>query len=518
MYHTPIFLTTFALAAIALCPIPALSARVLPDYPSQKEIPYSVRIVKPGDTLFKLFKQHWDGVARFNRLDERHLVAGMKIKVPRDLKAAAGWTPLTVFLESAAEKKQYLLIDIEEQFLGAYAFGKLQFSAPISSANLKCLDENGKEKTCVTPAGSFRVLALHRDHVSSVYEDAETGQNIPMPYAAMFFIEPTEKGSVAYWIHGGDLPGYPASHGCIRLRPTDAKKLFVWLGGNIRKSEIAWHKNGAPIDIVNNPAIHARQGDTAVIPIPEISPARNVKAVLEGKGAAQNSAIFLKNGMHFALLAVDIASAPGLYELKIYDADTNELVMQKKVAVDKGLFKKHISKEWNTRSLTPKELERIRKEKEELVPAYHDGIDRPLWQDSGFRLPIKVTQTTGKVTHPFGEIRINPKNKRSRIHRGTDIKAPQGFPIRAIAAGRVSHVGYDYFLEGNITVIDHGLGVFSTYLHQSKILVAVGATVAQGQIIGEVGKTGNANGPHLHFSVKINGSIVDPMKLIENVK
>jgi murein DD-endopeptidase MepM/ murein hydrolase activator NlpD len=138
----------------------------------------------------------------------------------------------------------------------------------------------------------------------------------------------------------------------------------------------------------------------------------------------------------------------------------------------------------------------------------------PLWQH-GTIDPIEKTDHTGLMTTPFGQIRMSPAQDWFRFHRGTDFQAPEGFPIRAIAAGKVAHLGHDYLLEGNITVIDHGLGVFSSYLHQSAFLVKVGDEVKKGDVIGRVGSTGNSNAPHLHLALKIGGAIVDPLQFIE---
>ena len=96
------------------------------------------------------------------------------------------------------------------------------------------------------------------------------------------------------------------------------------------------------------------------------------------------------------------------------------------------------------------------------------------------------------------------------MHEGIDIGAGSGTPIRAAAAGTVIHAGWlgGY---GNLVVIDHGGGVATAYGHQSSIAAGSGAFVAQGQVIGYVGSTGNSTGPHLHFEVRVNGAPQDPL-------
>jgi murein DD-endopeptidase MepM/ murein hydrolase activator NlpD len=114
-----------------------------------------------------------------------------------------------------------------------------------------------------------------------------------------------------------------------------------------------------------------------------------------------------------------------------------------------------------------------------------------------------IWPVNGPVTSPFGY-------RWGRLHAGIDIGVPYGTPIHAAAAGQVVIAGWvgGY---GNYTCIDHGGGLATCYGHQSSFAVGVGASVAQGQVIGYVGSTGHSFGAHLHFEVRINGSPVDPL-------
>ena len=105
--------------------------------------------------------------------------------------------------------------------------------------------------------------------------------------------------------------------------------------------------------------------------------------------------------------------------------------------------------------------------------------------------------------------RIHPIYGTPKFHAGEDIPAGYGAEILAAASGTVVTAGW-VSGYGNYTVIDHGGGMMTAYGHQSQILVSVGQTVTQGDLIGYVGSTGNSTGPHLHFEVYINGSTVDP--------
>ena len=99
------------------------------------------------------------------------------------------------------------------------------------------------------------------------------------------------------------------------------------------------------------------------------------------------------------------------------------------------------------------------------------------------------------------------------FHNGIDIAVNAGTPIIAAKAGRVIGAGYHYSM-GNHVIIDHGGGVYTVYMHASKLLVSVGQEVSRGETIALVGSTGMSTGPHLHFSVKINGAYVNPLKYV----
>jgi murein DD-endopeptidase MepM/ murein hydrolase activator NlpD len=117
---------------------------------------------------------------------------------------------------------------------------------------------------------------------------------------------------------------------------------------------------------------------------------------------------------------------------------------------------------------------------------------------SGFIWPV-----SGPVVSGFGM-------RWGRMHTGVDIAVGYGTPIHAAASGRVIYAGWmDGY--GNLVFVDHGGGISTGYAHQSRIAVANGQTVGQGDVIGYVGCTGHCFGPHLHFEVRVNGSPVDPL-------
>jgi hypothetical protein len=226
-------------------------------HPSDTTIPWECRKLKSGDTPLKLFGASWRDVLRFNRIDQRHFKAGASLKVPRNLATLAGFTPLPRDYPEAAEADKFILVDLAEQFLGAYEHGKLRFAFPIASG--------GAETP--TPSGDFRITAFDRDHDSSLYKIDNTDTPYPMHYGLRFYTNPEW---VAFWIHGRDVPGYPASHGCIGLYDEEMQKryykspskpvlqdittLYQWVvgtrsdGGNLTNL-----KNGPEVRIISSP-------------------------------------------------------------------------------------------------------------------------------------------------------------------------------------------------------------------------------------------------------------------------
>jgi murein DD-endopeptidase MepM/ murein hydrolase activator NlpD len=152
-------------------------------------------------------------------------------------------------------------------------------------------------------------------------------------------------------------------------------------------------------------------------------------------------------------------------------------------------------------------MERIRIEAQ-LTRTIYAGR-HPSWLGEGsFVLP-----TDGRVNPNFGRRRVFNDQPRSP-HSGVDISSPHGTPVKASNSGRVV-LARGLYYAGNTVIIDHGLGVFSIYLHFSRTLVEEGAFVSKGETIGEVGATGRVTGPHLHWSVRIRGSRVDPLSLLD---
>ena len=118
----------------------------------------------------------------------------------------------------------------------------------------------------------------------------------------------------------------------------------------------------------------------------------------------------------------------------------------------------------------------------------------------------------GWVTSGFGP-RVSPFTEKPAWHDGLDIGAAANAPVQAPAQGRVTSVGFDPKL-GNVVKLDHGFGIETLYGHLAKSLVKEGQRVKRGDVVGLVGSSGLATGPHLHYMVKVNGQTLDPTKYI----
>ncbi len=114
----------------------------------------------------------------------------------------------------------------------------------------------------------------------------------------------------------------------------------------------------------------------------------------------------------------------------------------------------------------------------------------------------------GPFSSPFGLRRFFNEQPR-RPHSGLDIAAAEGTPIQAAASGQIVNTG-DYFFNGNTVFIDHGQGMITMYCHMNSIAVKEEQKVNQGEVIGAVGMTGRVTGAHLHWSVIMNKTMVDP--------
>ena len=208
-----------------------------------------------------------------------------------------------------------------------------------------------------------------------------------------------------------------------------------------------------------------------------------------------------------ALVGLPLKIKLGIHKIKIVNQEGKKTYRE--FSVHKKDYKTtHITIK-NKRMVSPtkKDIERHYKEKPLITAALKTWTENDHVQ-THFSIPVE-----GRFSSIFGLKRIYNNQKRIRRHTGLDIAAPTGTLIKAPAKGTVIRTG-NYFFTGNTVFIDHGQGLISVYFHLNKTKVKAGQQLEQGDIIGTVGMTGRVSGPHLHWTISLNNTKVDPKLFI----
>ncbi len=221
--------------------------------------------------------------------------------------------------------------------------------------------------------------------------------------------------------------------------------------------------------------------------------------------------ITTSNGTHLALamLGTGMNAKPGVRSLKVRAnvAGKNQTCQKLVEIVSKKFPREALSVAPKMNKPPEKVLKRIKRELAAMKKALRTVSPEREWSVP-FHRPVE-----GVMLSRFGLHRTY-NNDTKRRHTGLDFRAPEGTAIEAIAAGKVVLVG-KFYLPGNTVVIDHGNGVVSMSMHLSEVLVSEGERVKRGQVFGRSGATGRVTGAHLHLSVSLQGTAVDPAALFE---
>ncbi|HZS54638.1 MAG TPA: M23 family metallopeptidase [Bryobacteraceae bacterium] len=209
------------------------------------------------------------------------------------------------------------------------------------------------------------------------------------------------------------------------------------------------------------------------------------------------------DGRPLGLMPVRVLEKPGDYPLELLDAN-GAVVRTLTVHVLNAHYpKQNVNMESSTAALKPSPGE------QETVTAFRDTASPERYWTDTLQLPVK-----GCLTSRFGVQRFVNGKPTGDFHGGLDQRGAAGTPIHAIAGGVVKIV-HDFNLRGGTVAIDHGQGVESIYMHMSKTAASEGAHVEAGEVIGYIGATGRANGPHLHWTLYVNGVIVNPVQWVK---
>ena len=240
-------------------------------------------------------------------------------------------------------------------------------------------------------------------------------------------------------------------------------------------------------------------GGIALLELPDYK--QGTKVYFDNKRIA----VFPYKESWVAMAGIGLSKKPGDYEFSIRRADG--LSLNTRVTVEyKKYDEQHLTIK-NKRKVNPnkQDSERIAAESQRKKKA------RKQYSETEPKVDF-IWPVTGRISSIFGLRRFFNEQER-RPHSGLDIAADEGTPVMAVADGTVVDTG-DFFFSGNMIYLDHGQGIISLYAHLSKISVKPGDIVKQGDIIGDVGQTGRVTGPHLHFAVYANQTLIDPMFML----
>ena len=198
-----------------------------------------------------------------------------------------------------------------------------------------------------------------------------------------------------------------------------------------------------------------------------------------------------------AIVGIPLTVKPGTQSISAGGRDLNFTVGHKKYPEQRITLK-------NQRQVNPNpaDLKRIDNELAIQIKAYRTFSPTT---PSNLLLDKPVN---GPLSSKFGVRRFFNGEERNP-HAGLDFAVPAGTPIKTPAAGKVILIG-NYFFNGNTVFVDHGQGFISMFCHMSKIDTQVGQQLARGDVVGRVGSTGRATGPHMHWNVSLNDARVDP--------
>jgi murein DD-endopeptidase MepM/ murein hydrolase activator NlpD len=210
------------------------------------------------------------------------------------------------------------------------------------------------------------------------------------------------------------------------------------------------------------------------------------------------------------LVGIDLDTMPGQYVVSVtaLDADGKAVAVEYPMTVAPKAFATRTLQVDEKYVSPPREaLARIQRESEK-VRAIFDAVSPEQYWTGPFVLPVP-----GRPISAFGKRSVYNGQPRSP-HAGTDFAGATGTPIKAPNAGKVVLAANLYY-SGNTIILDHGHGLYSYFGHMSAFSAHEGDTVATGDVVGKVGATGLVTGPHLHWSVRLAGTRVDPLSLVD---
>ena len=217
----------------------------------------------------------------------------------------------------------------------------------------------------------------------------------------------------------------------------------------------------------------------------------------------QRVMVHRQNKQWLAVVGIPLHTKPGQHEINVSIQNRKTYTIAFEVK-NKDYKNQYITLK-NKRQVNPNtmDLSRINKEKKQMKAVF------TTWRAQKEDLAPFIKPAQGPYSSPFGLRRFFNQQAR-KPHSGVDIAAPAGTKIIAPADGIISASG-DYFFNGKTVLLDHGQGLISMFCHMDTIRVKPGQLIKRGELLGTVGQTGRATGPHLHWSLSLNNARINPI-------
>ena len=281
--------------------------------------------------------------------------------------------------------------------------------------------------------------------------------------------------------------------------------LFLWLVASSVSAEVFPCKLGLTVELDTTQPI---QGQLLGVLVSSEAPLSTVTAGWGG----HNLHFWAENETTFkALLGIDLRRkpAPNLLSISAARVDGKRVSCAVPFAVHKGDFiVERLDVDRKYVALSEEDLARANRESAQLRDLFATITPEPLWTGA-FQSPVPGFKGSGN----FGKRRVFNNEPRSP-HSGEDYPAPAGTPILAPQRGRVV-LAENHFFSGNVVVVDHGVGLYTFHGHMRSFAVKAGDLVEAGDKLGEVGATGRVTGPHLHWTVRLAKTRVNPRDLLK---
>lgn len=258
--------------------------------------------------------------------------------------------------------------------------------------------------------------------------------------------------------------------------------------------QVSWHP------------LRPKIGDVAWVHVRSVSDA----AFVAGSVGDRSLLFFPYDDGQAALVGLDLETKPGTlgWRIAVQEPGRQVRLAEGSLPVGRRDFTvQRLTLPTGMVDLDPDTERRAVSEIERMQTLYRTVTPERLWRGA-FTRPVAGTEPgTG-----FGSRRVINGKPRAP-HSGIDYAADRGTPVVAVNAGRVALLG-EFFFPGRLVILDHGLGLYTLYFHLDTVAVSDDERVERGQVIGTVGSTGRATGPHLHFGAHMGGARVDPAVLL----